>query len=553
MEKKEKSLFGDIPTVEEELAVYTGNTPDSTEVDNMPVVDFDCEEEMPCDDGRIFREAVLTGDVDTLITEDTGSVINNGGVEAPEKLPEGTLLNDKYEIIGPLGISAGEADLYLCSCDGKVYVAKLYRHGKKTRDEVADILMSLSSPYVVPLIDKGFYNSHPFRILPYFKNGSLRDKKFSMEELKNFVIPCINEGLRALHEKSVIHRDIKPSNIMLSDDGKSVLISDFGISSFIRNGDTLLTSVTGRTPEFTAPEVYNGLCLKEADYYSLGITVYMLYCGHTPFQNLTADEIAEYTAEQRIPFPGDMPEELKNLISALTYYDVRNRDDKKNPHRRWTYEEVDKWCRGEEQPLPDDFSDFSFPDFLNYALSHEINSDEVEDSPDMCARTGAIGFFWDGRSYENISDLGAEMLEKLWDGDTSDSDYWDRLMNMHVLSRYLNGKGIEQEQAKALRALEIEHKNTSKDNERGIMVNYYNLAYLLSEEKEFAICEKCLKSVEELAEHMKELLASSYEEFEAFCHSLIDYDDTLDVRFEAWLLSLGKEKELEEWRNNLNT
>ena len=51
---------------------------------------------------------------------------------------------------------------------------------------------------------------------------------------------------------------------------------------------------------------------------------------------------------------------------------------------------------------------------------------------------------------------------------------------------------------------------------------------------------------------MKGLLDSSYEEFEDFCHSMIDYDDTLDVQLEAWLIALGKRKELDAWRHNLN-
>ena len=50
---------------------------------------------------------------------------------------------------------------------------------------------------------------------------------------------------------------------------------------------------------------------------------------------------------------------------------------------------------------------------------------------------------------------------------------------------------------------------------------------------------------------MKSLLDSSYEEFEAFCHSMIDYNDTLDVQLEAWLVALGKRNQLEVWRRNL--
>ena len=60
-----------------------------------------------------------------------------------------------------------------------------------------------------------------------------------------------------------------------------------------------------------------------------------------------------------------------------------------------------------------------------------------------------------------------------------------------------------------------------------------------------------MNNVTELTAYMKELLDSSYESFETFCHNMIDYDNTLDSQLEAWLIALGKSKELEKWRNTL--
>lgn len=100
-------------------------------------------------------------------------------------------------------------------------------------------------------------------------------------------------------------------------------------------------------------------------------------------------------------------------------------------------------------------------------------------------------------------------------------------------------------------ALETAHglNNRSK---RDTLMNYYTMAYLLSGQKLFSIGKKQLKNVSELTAHMKTLLDSSYEEFEDFCHTLIDYDDTLDVQLEAWLIALGKRKELNAWRTQLS-
>ena len=50
---------------------------------------------------------------------------------------------------------------------------------------------------------------------------------------------------------------------------------------------------------------------------------------------------------------------------------------------------------------------------------------------------------------------------------------------------------------------------------------------------------------------MRELLETSYADFERFCHRMIDYNDTLDVQLEAWLIALGKRSELDLWRRQM--
>ena len=91
----------------------------------------------------------------------------------------------------------------------------------------------------------------------------------------------------------------------------------------------MIVTKTGMTPEYSAPEAYRGLFLEESDYYSFGSTLSELFCGKSPYRGLSAEEIAKYTTIQRIPLSSDMPQELKDLITALTYYDITNRNEKK--------------------------------------------------------------------------------------------------------------------------------------------------------------------------------------------------------------------------------
>lgn len=523
-----------------------------------------------------------------------------------KKLTSGAILGGKYQIVEPLSVATGEADLYVCEYNEKEYVAKVYRRQRAVKPEVISVLKSINSPYVASLFDTGEYNGLPFEVLPYYRNGSLQGRKFSLDELKKTIIPCINEALHVLHQNDIIHKDLKPSNIMLLDDNKSVAIIDFGISSVVEQGNTVLVTKTGMTPEYSAPETFRSLFLEESDYYSFGITLYELYCGYTPYKNMNAEEIAQFTAVQRIPFPKDMPKELQDLISAVTYFDITNRHKKENPNRRWTYEEVRNWCKGKKQVIPGEgagvtagkaiptynFLGREYKDIpsLVTALASNWNDGKKQlyrglmsaffknfnpeiagycmDAEDEASRTAGKddiifwnllykiypelnGFYWMGQIYESLPALGRDILEKLWKNDKSNYTYWDSVLGNKLLTNYLTTvKSKNAGLSAAASALETAHSLANR-SKRDTLMNYYTMAYLLSGQKLFSIGNKQIKSVSELTAHMKSLLDSSYEEFEDFCHTLIDYDDTLDVQFEAWLIALGKRKELEIWRAGL--
>ena len=106
------------------------------------------------------------------------------------------------------------------------------------------------------------------------------------------------------------------------------------------------------TPEYSAPETFKNVFLKESDYYSFGITLYELFCGYTPYANMQPEEIEQFISVQHIPYPEKMSDRLKDFITALTYYDISNRNNKNNPNRRWTYEEVKSWIDGENLVIP---------------------------------------------------------------------------------------------------------------------------------------------------------------------------------------------------------
>ena len=265
---------------------------------------------------------------------DTNGTQINSALEKADVISSGVVLCGGYCVKSKLDTQTGEADLYLCEKEGELYVAKVYRRKVAVKTEIINKLIRMNSPYVSRVYATGDFNGYPVEILPYYKYGSLQNRTYSYIELKKHIIPSLNEGLHVLHAEGIIHKDLKPSNIMLNDNQVDVAIIDFGISSVRDASNTVVVTSTGMTPEYSAPETFRSLFLSESDYYSLGITIYELFCGKTPYKGMTAEEIEKYVAIQNIPYPDNMPDDLKNLISALTYNDITNRKNKSNPNRK---------------------------------------------------------------------------------------------------------------------------------------------------------------------------------------------------------------------------
>ena len=137
----------------------------------------------------------------------------------------GTVLNDKYVIKSKLNVSTGEADLYICEYEGTEYIAKVYRRSVAIKPEVVEAIKSLRSPYVATIFETDTIDGFPYEILPYYKQGSLQGRRYTFEGIKNYILPCINEGLKALHSIGIVHKDLKPSNIMLLDNTLRLWIS----------------------------------------------------------------------------------------------------------------------------------------------------------------------------------------------------------------------------------------------------------------------------------------------------------------------------------------
>ncbi len=531
------------------------------------------------------------------------------GIEASGSQPisEGTEICGKYKVERQLEVASGEADLYLCSHKGTEYVAKVYKRQFAIKQEVVDKLMTIDSPYVARLYETGEYNGFPVEVLPYYENGSLQGKTFSQDDLMKNIIPSINEGLKAIHDAGIIHKDLKPSNIMLNDDGETISIIDFGISSAVEGNNTILVTKTGMTPEYSAPETFKNIFYEGSDYYSFGITLFELFCGYIPYANMQPEEIEQYVSVQRIPFPEDMPPLLQDFISALTYYDISYRKNKDNPNRRWTYEEVKKWLDGESLVIPGEgignvgkgampafqFLGESFTDpaalvaafarnweegkkqlFRGHVTAHfracnqelarkcqaaeeEAGRENGKDDIIFWRLLYQInprlkGFYWKGQTFESIAAFGRDVLEKLWDKDDSQFPYYASVLSEKMLSAYVNQTAPKNEKLKKAASAIEDSYELELINGTDMRRTYYLMAYTLSGQKLLLLNGEQFRTVGELANYMRIVLDESFERFETLCHKLVDYDGNLDFQLETWLIAIGKQNEIDKWRASIN-
>ena len=269
---------------------------------------------------------------------------------------------DGFHIDAKLDIVSGEADLYLCSRAGEnsegTYLLKYYRRKNAVKPEVVEQLRTVQSPNVAPVEGFGEHQGFQYTLRPWYRIGSLAAQlmegiQFSEEHLRVLIIPSVIEGLKTVHDAGILHKDLKPANLIPDDTGEHIVLIDFGISSYAGEKTKVLTQ-TGMTPGYAAPEVIQGIFLRDTDYYALGITVFELFTGFPPFQNpgLSPDENYRLASVSEINFPEDFPPRLRDLVLGLTYKDISHRNEKDNPNRRWGYDEVKRWLNGEDVPVP---------------------------------------------------------------------------------------------------------------------------------------------------------------------------------------------------------
>ena len=226
-----------------------------------------------------------------------------------------------------------------------------------------DILKIVNHPNIIKYKESFSDDKNHYIITDYYPNGNLnklcisRENKLTEFEIKYYLLQIVS-ALIYLKKNNIIHRDIKPHHFVISDNVKLKLCG-FHVAKKLEFEYDKIKGNSG-TNSYKAPElIKNEYYSFEIDVWSLGITLYRLLVGFTPFQGKTKEEITEKIKIGNYSFPADcnISDSAKDLIQKILIVD---------PSRRITIEEV----------YSHDFLQFGIPNSMPLSTLKEPPSKE---------------------------------------------------------------------------------------------------------------------------------------------------------------------------------
>ncbi|XP_065941806.1 twitchin isoform X17 [Magallana gigas] len=200
---------------------------------------------------------------------------------------------DYYDILEELGSGAfGVVHRCVEKATGRVFVAKFintpYPLDKATVKNEINIMNQLHHPKLLQLKD-AFEDRHEMILVLEFLSGGELFDRIAAEDYKMTEAEVINylrqvcEGLKHMHEHSIVHLDVKPENVMCeTKKSTNVKMIDFGLATKL-NPDEIV-KVTTATAEFAAPEIVDSEPIGfYTDMWAVGVLAYVLLSGLSPF------------------------------------------------------------------------------------------------------------------------------------------------------------------------------------------------------------------------------------------------------------------------------
>jgi len=312
------------------------------------------------------------------------------------------------------------------------------------------------SPFIVGLKFSFQTPTDLFLVTDYMSGGELfwhlqREGRFNETRAKFYIAELIL-ALEHLHRHDIVYRDLKPENILLDANGH-IALCDFGLSKANLVGSETTNTFCGTT-EYLAPEVLldEAGYTKMVDYWSLGVLVFEMCCGWSPFYAEDTQQMYRNIAFGKVRFPRDaLSTEGRNFVKGLLNRNPKHRlganrgasELKAHPF----FADVDWDALGKKKVVPPfkpklkselDVSNFD-PEFTTAraaALASGVNPASTPLSPTVQAKFEGFTFVDESAIERQFADR--EDLSRSTSRDDVDDDDWEKIERTARMSGMYN-------------------------------------------------------------------------------------------------------------------
>ena len=227
---------------------------------------------------------------------------------------------------------------------------------KKYLDNEIDILKNINHPNIVKLECVKTTNSNYYIVMEYINGGGLsdclkkymdRNKKAFPEEIVQYIMRQIIEGINYLHSRKIIHRDLKLDNIMINFDSdidkenlnmmkSTIKIIDFGFATRLTAEKNDLTYSAVGSPINMDPIILAKFSKRKdvnlnigydekADIWSIGTVCYELLIGKSVFNAKTMNDLVDKVEKGSYAVPKSVSKEVVSFLNGMLQYDAKYR------------------------------------------------------------------------------------------------------------------------------------------------------------------------------------------------------------------------------------